>query len=155
MEMIAGLLPIVFWIVIFSLISGNAKKQRKQRMARRQMEAMRERAARPEPEQIAMTMEEAEPFFGEGEDPCHEHMLRPAKTRAQALTVSPEELAEAGEGDDPCHPAQPTAAETTREETMEAPNPWQSDLVRGVVMSEILTRPQERRAMQRARRGMR
>ena len=68
-----------------------------------------------------------------------------------AAAFEPAQSAPASEGDDPCHPA-PKRERTQEdrqahepEQEME-PNALAQDVLRGVIMSEILTRPCERRA---------
>ena len=67
-------------------------------------------------------------------------------------------MEQAGEGEDPCHaggapkrPEPDEAYEPTEEEARRAA--FQSDVLRGVIMSEILTRPGERAAVRRMKRG--
>ena len=69
-----------------------------------------------------------------------------------------QEMEQAGEGEDPCHagaapkrPEPDEAYEPTEEEARRAA--FQSDVLRGVIMSEILTRPGERAAVRRMKRG--
>ena len=68
--------------------------------------------------------------------------------------VTQAQLRDAGEGEDPCHAG--SAPAVTEEETPQAPgNPLREamadDLLRGVVMSEILTRPCQRQTAIRRR----
>ena len=67
----------------------------------------------------------------------------------------------AGEGEDPCHAGGLFADEFSRAEALERQdaeydsaeeNSAMQDVLRGVIMSEVLTRPCERMAMQRNRR---
>ena len=67
-------------------------------------------------------------------------------------------MEQAGEGEDPCHagaapkrPEPEEAYEPTEEEARRAA--FQSDVLRGVIMSEILMRPGERAAVRRMKRG--
>ena len=67
-------------------------------------------------------------------------------------------MEQAGEGEDPCHagaapkrPEPDEAYEPTEEEARRAA--FQSDVLRGVIMSEILMRPGERAAVRRMKRG--
>ena len=56
------------------------------------------------------------------------------------------------EGEDPCHPApkrEQTAEQAHEPEQETEPDALAQDVLRGVVMSEILTRPCERRARKR------
>ena len=67
-------------------------------------------------------------------------------------------MEQAGEGEDPCHagaaPERPPMDDETREENVQRAA-FESDVLRGVVMSEVLTRPSERAALRRMKRGRR
>ena len=67
-------------------------------------------------------------------------------------------MEQAGEGEDPCHagaaPERPPMDDETREEDVQRAA-FESDVLRGVVMSEVLTRPSERAALRRMKRGRR
>ena len=89
----------------------------------------------------------------EGEDPCHEDILHPARPARVAYEPASEAQFEtAGEGEDPCHPT-PERKHGHHPEPEEADAPYaafaREDLVRAVVMSEILTRPKDRKRMRR------
>ena len=67
-------------------------------------------------------------------------------------------MEQAGEGEDPCHagaaPERPPMDDETKE--TDAPRAaFEGDVLRGVVMSEVLTRPSERAALRRMKRGRR
>ena len=105
--------------------------------------------------QLQMDLEHA----GEGEDPCHEGDLRPARQGMRFRSVSQEGFSLAEEGEDPCH----TGEAPRREESpvYDSPILSQGDdraqalrrqVLSGVIMSEVLRRPQERR-MERKLRG--
>ena len=89
----------------------------------------------------------------EGEDPCHEDMLRAARPSAVHFhPVEETEMAHAAEGEDPCHPVSGLRAQAPEEEAEDADERLQAmrrELLRGVIMREILTRPCERRAARR------
>ena len=67
-------------------------------------------------------------------------------------------MEQAGEGEDPCHagaaPERPPMDDETRETDVQCAA-FESDVLRGVVMSEVLTRPSERAALRRMKRGRR
>ena len=95
---------------------------------------------------------------GEGEDPCHEEMLgqaHPAAVRYEA--ASQETFDRAAEGEDPCHPVTkpaPHAGEAPRGTAAE--DGFRDAVLSGIVMSEVLKRPAQRRqerAAQRQRRA--
>ena len=88
------------------------------------------------------------------DDPCDSE----AEPRIHLHHADEQAMEQAGEGEDPCHagaaPKQPEpdeAYEPTEEEARRAA--FQSDVLRGVIMSEILTRPGERAAVRRRKRG--
>jgi len=66
--------------------------------------------------------------------------------------VSNQELLHASEGEDPCHAGGMQHPEEQHEEKCaEFETQQTQDILRGVIMSEILMRPYERRALQRSR----
>ena len=90
----------------------------------------------------------------EFDDPCEQE----AEPRIHLHHADEQAMEQAGEGEDPCHagaaPKRPEPDETyepTEEEARRAA--FQSDVLRGVIMSEILTRPGERAAVRRMKRG--
>ena len=98
------------------------------------------------------------PGAAEGEDPCHEEMLgqaRPAAVRYEA--ASQETFDRAAEGEDPCHPvaeSAPHAGDAPRK--AEVDDGFRDAVLSGIVMSEVLKRPAQRRqerAAQRQRRA--
>ena len=60
----------------------------------------------------------------------------------------------AAEGEDPCHAGGAKRGEPPEAAEEPETDSAMQDVLRGVIMSEILTRPCERRAMQRNRRGI-
>ena len=70
--------------------------------------------------------------------------------------VSQAQMVQAGEGKDPCHAGGYTHGGEPEQEVSaqeDEPKPaWTEDVLRGVIMSEILTRPHERAALNAARR---
>ena len=98
----------------------------------------------------ARVFEQADEF----DDPCEQE----AEPRIHLHHADEQAMEQAGEGEDPCHagaaPKRPEPDETyepTEEEARRAA--FQSDVLRGVIMSEILTRPGERAAVRRMKRG--
>ena len=91
----------------------------------------------------------------EGTDPCHESMLGKARPSIRYNSVSQIEMHEAGEGEDPCHVLD--ARDDLREEdspvyrssifNAEDSEAFANDIVRGVIMSEVLKRPSERQSV--------
>ena len=80
-----------------------------------------------------------------------------ARPGMRFVDVLPNRMRDAGEGEDPCH-----VGAASREEDVFAPRETDRrkeealarDVLRGVVMSEILMRPHERAALRRAKRRM-
>lgn len=162
-------LGIIVLIVIYALAAGAKKKAGKKTTARTRQAAPKRddrgfgaafapekgkqpaREARPERMVTQLQMELA----GEGEDPCHPGM--PGHERGIHLHETTQEaMRAAGEGEDPCHAGSAPLPESavydspiyaSQSEEREA---LAQDVLRGVIMSEILTRPAERRAMKRA-----
>lgn len=129
------ILPILLILYVIA-VSGRKKKKnkRQQRPARAasRAEAHRERTMQTE----------------QGFDTAFE--------RTQRVTVLDHaQPAPVPEGEDPCHPAPKRAGVKQEAESdsvqVDEPqtNPLAQDLLRGVIMSEILTRPSERRARNR------
>ncbi|MFR2494948.1 MAG: hypothetical protein ACLTBF_04310 [Christensenellales bacterium] len=90
----------------------------------------------------------------EFDDPCEQE----AEPHIHLHHADEQAMEQAGEGEDPCHagaapkrPEPDEAYEPTEEEARRAA--FQSDVLRGVIMSEILTRPGERAAVRRMKRG--
>ena len=91
------------------------------------------------------------------DDPCDEE----EKPRIHLHRVTEQELEAAQEGEDPCHAGGEGTAPHERYRVDDAPEmePEElrqgSDVLRGIIMSEILMRPAERAALRRIRRGKR
>ena len=145
MEDFIGIIVLV--LIVLASASGKKKKttekparQRKQAVqpnvprfdqafAKRQVEELKKQAERPAPGE---GMREADC----DKRPLHLHQ------------VSQQQMAQAGEGEDPCHAGSHVPEELS---SVYEPQPAQVDLrgqelVRGVIMSEILKRPCERMA---------
>lgn len=99
----------------------------------------------------------------EGEDPCHPARPNLQRSGMRLASAGQEAMRQAGEGEDPCHTgdaAYPEDAvaracdEAAMQRAVQRQETLREDVLRGVVMSEILMRPHERAAIQRARRRM-
>lgn len=147
----------------------------------------RMKPAQPEVRPFGMAPQTAS---GEGEDPCHEGQMRPARPGVRLREATQLEMAASGEGEDPCHeglrPARPgvrlrDAAEPEMAAVSEGEDPCHAfdrpareedsvydspilssapdvgeaarQVLAGVVMSEVLKRPAERRMERKLRRG--
>ncbi len=171
MEPLSFLVVIVFWIIVS--VANNKKKTPAGKGAKpagteRRAPPSRRPAAKPRAQQIdwSASVGEKTPAHAdqsaegislegapEGEDPCHEDILRPAQPARVAYEPASEaQFSAAGEGEDPCHPT-PERKHSHHPEQEETDAPYaafaREDLVRAVVMSEILTRPKDRKRMRR------
>lgn len=154
-EMLRYLLVAALFVIVEVIAVG--KKKKKKRPAAKLHEP--KRAAPPETPQNqadetarerARVFEHADEF----DDPCEQE----AEPRIHLHHADEQAMEQAGEGEDPCHAgaapkrSEPDEAyEPTEEEARRAA--FQSDVLRGVIMSEILTRPGERAAVRRMKRG--
>ena len=153
-EMLRYLLVAALFVIVEVIAVG---KKKKKRPAAKPHEP--KRAAPPEMPQNqadetarerARVFEQADEF----DDPCEQE----AEPRIHLHHADEQAMEQAGEGEDPCHAGaapkrlEPDEAyEPTEEEARRAA--FQSDVLRGVIMSEILTRPGERAAVRRMKRG--
>ena len=153
-EMLRCLLVAALFVIVEVIAVG---KKKKKRPAVKLHEP--KRAAPPEMPQnqadetvreCARVFEQADEF----DDPCEQE----AEPRIHLHHADEQAMEQAGEGEDPCHagaapkrPEPDEAYEPTEEEARRAA--FQSDVLRGVIMSEILTRPGERAAVRRMKRG--
>ena len=156
-EMLRYLLVAAFFVIVEVIAVGKKKKKRPaaklhepKRAAPPEMpqnqadETARERA------RVFEQADEADEF----DDPCEQE----AEPRIHLHHADEQAMEQAGEGEDPCHagaapkrPEPDEAYEPTEEEARRAA--FQSDVLRGIIMSEILTRPGERAAGRRMKRG--
>ncbi len=90
----------------------------------------------------------------EGTDPCHEGMLAPQRPSMRLKIASQEEMHAAGEGEDPCHSGEAPDEGILLEDSpvycspifhTEDQDAFAQDVLRGVIMSEVLMRPGQRR----------
>ncbi|MFR2150137.1 MAG: hypothetical protein ACLS7Z_06160 [Christensenellales bacterium] len=153
-EMLRYLVGAALFVIVEVIAVG---KKKKKRPAAKLHEP--KRAAPPETTQKqadetarerARVFEQADKF----DDPCEQE----AEPRIHLHHADEQAMEQAGEGEDPCHagaapkrPEPDEAYEPTEEEARRAA--FQSDVLRGVIMSEILMRPGERAAVRRMKRG--
>lgn len=153
-EMLRYLLVAAFFVIVEVIAVG---KKKKKRPAAKLHEP--KRAAPPETTQKqadetarerARVFEQADEF----DDPCEQE----AEPRIHLHHADEQAMEQAGEGEDPCHvgaaPETPPMDDETRKEDGQRAA-FESDVLRGVVMSEVLTRPSERAALRRMKRGRR
>ena len=159
-----------------------AQRQAAKRSDARREDTHNHRSAlerKPMATQLQMDLEQA----GEGEDPCHDEImprgreLRPAQPGSRYTSVSQARLSAAGEGEDPCHDGiaeydegagfgeeyvPDAASRETDHSVYDSPifsggdqnrEALARQVLSGVIMSEVLTRPAERRMQRKMRRG--
>ena len=156
-EMLRYLLVAALFVIVEVIAVG---KKKKKRPAAKLHEP--KRAAPPETTQKqadetarerARVFEQADEA-DEFDDPCEQE----AEPRIHLHHADEQAMEQAGEGEDPCHagaaPERPPMDDETKETDVQRAA-FESDVLRGVVMSEVLTRPSERAALRRMKRGRR
>ena len=151
-EMLRYLLVAALFVIVEVIAVG---KKKKKRPAAKPHEP--KRAAPPEMPQNqadetarerARVFEQADEF----DDPCEQE----AEPRIHLHHADEQAMEQAGEGEDPCHagaaPERPPMDDETKETDVQRAA-FESDVLHGVVMSEVLTRPSERAALRRMKRG--
>lgn len=157
-EMLLYLLVAALFVMV-QVAAGGKKKKKKgspNRPPVKKTEVRQATTERPE----AKTAEESARVFERHEaksgfdDPCDSEDA----PRIHLHQADQQMMEQAGEGEDPCHagaaPERPPMDDETREEDVQRAA-FESDVLRGVVMSEVLTRPSERAALRRMKRGRR
>ena len=147
-------------LVMVQVAAGGKKKKKKGSPNRPPVKKNEAKQAAPTDRPEAKTAEESARVFERHEaqsgfdDPCDSEDA----PRIHLHQVDDQTMEQAGEGEDPCHagsaPKRPPLDdedEPTEEDARRAA--FQSDVLRGVIMSEILTRPAERAAVRRMKRG--
>lgn len=127
------ILPILLILYVIAVSGGRKKKASKQNRQRQRPARADSRTRTREERTRARTEQTAQGF---------------------SAAFEREQRAPVPEGEDPCHPEpQREPVQTDRQahepEQETAPDALAQDLLRGVIMSEILTRPCERRARNR------
>ncbi len=154
MDDLFRLLPVLLIYLLAASSSSKKKKSAAQRRKRTpahtpnrmQPDSLRDRAARVLSRDLASQMQTLETVRGsEGEEQCE-------NSPVHLHEVSQQQMAHTQEGEDPCHAGGFRPSEVEEQtDTQHEEQPFAQDVLRGVVMSEILMRPQERRAQQRKR----
>lgn len=146
---------LILFFIIYLIAGSSGKKKNKQRShahdrrgparSQAQGEQMDARAKA----QDRMTQAGFQTAF----DAAHEELAHPARMHLHEVTN--EQMLRAAEGEDPCHAGGIQDAMNSDLDRRPEDDLWQDagrqDVLRGVIMSEILMRPHERRAMQRSR----
>ena len=141
----AELVPVFILIWVFTVVSGVRKAKMKKTANRPVAAATGKQADMARKKTSAKSAVKADLLEGtaEGEDPCHDHFMRPREIRSQFVQTAPERMEAAMEGEDPCHPA-PILAQAlgeSEEERTPLDGVLGEDLVRAVIWSEILAKP--------------
>ena len=158
-EMLRYLLVAAIFVMV-QVAAGGKKKKKKGSPNRPPVKKNEAKQAAPTDRPEAKTAEESARVFEKHEaqsgfdDPCDSEDA----PRIHLHQADQQAMEQAGEGEDPCHagaapkrPEPDEAYEPTEEEARRAA--FQSDVLRGVIMSEILMRPGERAAVRRMKRG--
>ena len=152
-EMLRYLLVAAFFVIVEVIAVGKKKKRPAAKLHEPKRAAppeMPQKQADETARERARVFEQADEF----DDPCEQE----AEPRIHLHHADEQAMEQAGEGEDPCHagaaPERPPMDDETRETDVQRAA-FESDVLRGVVMSEVLTRPSERAALRRMRRGRR
>lgn len=147
-------------LLVMVQVAAGGKKKKKGSLNRSPMKKTEARQGAPTEQPEAKTAEESARVFERHEaqsgfdDPCDSEDA----PRIHLHQADQQTMEQAGEGEDPCHagaaPERPPMDDETREEDGQRAA-FESDMLRGVVMSEVLTRPSERAALRRMKRGRR
>ena len=141
-------------VVLIALVSASGKKKKAEKLARQHKQAEKPREAKLDQ---AFAPKQAETLKRQAERQAPKKAVREADCDKRPLhlhEVSQPQMAQAGEGEDPCHAGSHPLEELS---SVYEPQTAQIDLrgqelVRGVIMSEILKRPCERMAERHDRR---
>ena len=150
-------LLILFFIIYLVASSSSGKKKKQKRSAGRQAPVRNRtqgkqrdlRARQQDQRPMEGAMEGILTAFEGNSDP-----ERCKQKRMHLHEVSDEQMQRAAEGEDPCHAGGIQDTMDVQQEILleeDAQLPLGRDVLRGVIMSEILIRPSERRALQRSR----
>ena len=156
-------------VFIFYIIAVSSDKKRKKKRQARRERASAQRMQKQE--DIRDLLQEAEELAQEAEELARDaHSSRGAQAANQPCREQRIHLHEAtqaqmryaGEGEDPCHHGEASLVNDEMDDAMDSPIYAQEtdadrqqlaqDMLRGVIMSEILTRPCAGRSMQENRR---
>ena len=143
-------------LVLIALVSASGKKKKKAEKPARQ----RRQAEKPRETRLDQAFEKKrQPARTAASAPQPSASAPQRETDNADRSVHPHEamqrqMAFAGEGEDPCHPEPRAPQEPSPVFAQESgqPDPRAQELLRGVIMSEILKRPCERMAERHDRR---
>lgn len=145
-DFLGFLVMVIYLIAVFSgKKKKNQKAKQKQRRNFERAFASRAQENRRQMERGAKTdVLSAEAIWFPEHEACEAQ-------RVHLHTVTQQQMHEAGEGEDPCHAGSATEIpdETILTSEEETDSELAKDVLRGVIMSEILMRPCERMAIKR------
>lgn len=154
MDDLISLIVVILIVVISSAGSKKNKEKKRQKKLERQMrraEASRPAQAASAGPDAAQTSAKKPEIRAEQAQSATRLEADCAKRLLHLHEVSQQVMEAAGEGEDPCHPGGRPAEEQV-DAPVAQPNELAQELLRGIVVSEILTRPCDRMALQRNRR---
>ena len=148
----------LIFVVIYLVATISEKtKKRKEKAEKKTKQTVLPAQAFESDEEEADDLPEEEQPTAASDDPCKQEEQPPIHLHQ----VTEQEFEAAQEGEDPCHAGGLTAVrlehhdgEDASEADLEAMR-QDSDILRGVIMNEVLMRPAERAALRRIRRGKR
>ena len=153
-EIFGFLIFVVIYLV--ATISEKTKKHKEKAEKKTKQTVLPAQAFESDEEEADDLPEEEQPTAA-SDDPCKQEEQPPIHLHQ----VTEQQFEAAQEGEDPCHAGGVTAVrlehhdgEEASEADLEAMR-QDSDILRGVIMSEVLMRPAERAALRRIRRGKR
>lgn len=154
-ELFGFLIFVVIYLV--ATISEKTKKH-KEKAEKKTKQTVLPAQAFESDEEEADDLPEEEQLTAASDDPCKQEEQPPIHLHQ----VTEQEFEAAQEGEDPCHAGGVTAVRLEHHDGEDAPEAadleamrLDSDILRGVIMSEVLMRPAERAALRRIRRGKR
>ena len=146
-------LSILVVVVFYLIVAANGNKKRKAKNAAKKAPRRRRNAfddAFPARD-AQKTAVQTQPVQAANNAAFHEEAC--ASSRIHLHDVTQNQMHAAGEGEDPCHagtaPDIHEETEFSYDEDTEQQNALAGDILRGVIMSEILIRPCERNAIRR------
>ena len=146
-------LSILVVVIFYLVVTMNGNKKRKKKNAGKKAPRTR-RTAFEQAFTAQESREAAEQASLAGRKPNDAyHEAECAASRIHLHETTQQQMHEAGEGEDPCHagtaPDMHEETEFSYDEDTEQQNALAGDVLRGVIMSEILIRPCERNAIRR------
>ena len=157
-ELFGFLIFVVIYLV--ATISEKTKKRKEKAEKKTKQTVLPAQAFESDEEEAGDLPEEEQPTAA-SDDPCDDPCNKEEQPPIHLHQVTEQEFEAAQEGEDPCHAGGVTAVrlehhdgEDASEADLEAMR-LDSDILRGVIMSEVLMRPAERAALRRISRGKR